>query len=136
MADVTVRKLGEMDAIFYGSFKRAGDELEIGSFGMNVIDMPANAGEQYPDHDHSHDSQEEVYIAIKGSGKIVLDDGAEEVPLDEETMVRVGPSVKRKLFAGDDGMRVLALGGVPGKGYERPDVFKKGTPDPTAQPAS
>jgi mannose-6-phosphate isomerase-like protein (cupin superfamily) len=135
MADVTVRKLGEMDAIFFGSFKRAGDELEIGSFGMNIIDMPPGAGEQYPDHTHEHDSQEEVYMAIKGSGKIVLNDGEEEVPLDEDTIVRVGPSVKRKIFSGDDGMRLLALGGVVGQPYTRPDVFKKGEPDPTQQPA-
>jgi mannose-6-phosphate isomerase-like protein (cupin superfamily) len=135
MADVTVRKVGEMDAIFFGAFKRAGDELEVGSFGMNVIDMPPDAGEQYPDHDHSHDNQEEVYMALKGSGKIVIDDGAEEHPLDEETIVRVGPTVKRKIFAGGDGMRLLALGGVPGQVYDRPETFRKGTPDPTKQQA-
>ena len=133
MADVTVRKVDEMDSIAFGAFKRAGDELEIGSFGMNVLDLPAGAGEQYPDHDHSHDNQEEVYLAVKGSGRIVLDDGAEEVPLDSETMVRVGPSVKRKIFAGDEGMRLLALGGVPGQPYERPEPFRKGAPDPTKQ---
>ena len=134
MADVTVKKIGEMDSIYYGSFKRAGSELEIGAFGMNVIDFPPRAGEHYPDHDHAHDSQEEVYMAISGSGRVVVDDGADEVPLDPETIVRVGPSVKRKIFAGDDGMRLLALGGVPGAGYERPEAFTKGTPDPTAQP--
>ncbi len=135
MADVTVKKVGEMDSIFYGSFKRAGDELEIGSFGMNVIDFPPDAGEQYPDHDHGHDDQEEVYLAQRGSGRIVIDDGAQEIPLDTETVVRVGPSVKRKIFAGSDGMRLIALGGVPGRPYERPEVFRKGTPDPTAQPS-
>jgi mannose-6-phosphate isomerase-like protein (cupin superfamily) len=122
-----------MDAIFFGAFKRAGDELEVGSFGMNVIEMPPGAGEQYPDHDHAHDNQEEVYIALKGSGRIVIDDGSDEVQLDPETMVRVGPTAKRKVFAGDDGLRLLALGGVPGQAYERPDVAKKGQPDPTAQ---
>lgn len=136
MADVTVRKLDEMDAIFFGAFKRAGDELEIGAFGMNIIDMPPGAGEQYPDHDHTHDNQEEVLIALKGSGRVVIDDGAEEIPLDAETFIRLGPTVKRKIFSGDDGLRLLALGGVPGQGYTRPDVFKKGQPDPTAQPAA
>ena len=136
MADVTVRKVGDMDAIFYGSFKRAGSELEVESFGMNIIDMPPGAGEQYPDHNHEHDSQEEVYLAVKGSGRIVLNDGEEEIPLDGETIVRVGPSVKRKIFSGDDGMRLLALGGVPGAVYERPEPFRKGVPDPTAQAAS
>lgn len=133
MADVTVKKVEEMDAIFFGSFKRAGDELEIGSFGLNVIDFPPDAGEQYPDHDHSHDNQEEVYLAQKGSGRIVIDDGAEEIPLDTDTIVRVGPTVKRKIFAGGEGLRLIALGGVPGQVYERPETFRKGTPDPTAQ---
>jgi mannose-6-phosphate isomerase-like protein (cupin superfamily) len=134
MADVTVCKVGEMDAIFHGAFKRAGDELEIESFGMNVIDMPAGAGEHYPDHDHSHDNQEEVYIALSGSGKIVIDDGAQEIDIDGDTLVRVGPSAKRKIHSGDQGLRLLALGGVPGQAYERPGMFKKGEPDPTAQP--
>ena len=133
MADVTVRKVDEMDSIAFGAFKRAGDELQIASFGMNVLDLPPGAGEQYPDHDHSHDNQEEVYLAVKGSGRIVLDDGAEEIPLDSETFVRVGPSVKRKIFAGDEGLRLLALGGVPGQVYERPEPFRKGAPDPTKQ---
>lgn len=135
MADVTVRKVEEMEAIFFGSFKRAGDELEVGAFGMNIIDFPPDAGEQYPDHDHTHDNQEEVLVAIKGSGKVVIDDGAEEHPIDADTVVRVGPTVKRKIWAGPEGMRLLALGGVPGAAYERPDVFKKGEPDPTVTAA-
>jgi mannose-6-phosphate isomerase-like protein (cupin superfamily) len=132
MPDVTVKKVGEMDSIFYGSFKRAGSELEIGAFGMNVIDFPPDAGEgTYPHHDHTHDDQEEVYIAWRGSGVITVDD--DEIPLDEETVVRVGPGTKRKIRSGPDGMRLLALGGVPGRAYERPETFTKGTPDPTAQ---
>jgi len=134
MADYTIKKLDEMEAIFFGSFKKAGAELEVGAFGMNIFDMPPNVGEQYPEHDHGHDSQEEVYVVLKGSGRIVVD--GKEVPLDPETVVRCGPSVTRKIFSGDEGMRVLALGGVPGQAYERPEVFKKGSPDPTVQTQS
>src|SRR5215212_8197271 len=108
MADVTVRKVGEMDAIFYGAFKRAGDDLEVASFGMNVIDFPPGSGEgTYPHHDHTHDDQEEVYLAWSGSGVITV--GDEEIPLDSETVVRVGPETKRKVRAGSDGLRLLAL---------------------------
>ena len=135
MADVTVKKVDEMDAIFFGSFKRAGDELEVGAFGMNIIDFPPDAGEQYPDHDHSHDNQEEVLVAMKGSGRVVIDDGADEFPIDADTVVRLGPTVKRKVWAGPEGLRLLALGGVRGAVYERPEVFVKGTPDPTKQDA-
>lgn len=135
MADVTVKKVDDMDSIFYGAFKRAGSDLEVQSFGLNVIDMPPGAGEQYPNHDHGHDSQEEVYFAWRGSGKMVIDDGAEEIPLDGETIVRVGPTAKRQIFAGDEGMRLIALGGVPGQVYDRPEPFRKETPDPTKQQA-
>jgi quercetin dioxygenase-like cupin family protein len=131
VADYVVKKLGEMEAIFFGSFKKAGAELEVGSFGMNIFDMPPNTGEQYPEHAHEHDNQEEVYVVLKGSGRIVVD--GKEVPLDSETVVRCGPGVTRKIFAGEQGMRVLALGGVPGQAYQRPAVFEKGAPDPTVQ---
>ena len=134
MADVTVKQLGEMDAMARGAFKRAGDELEVGAFGMNVIDFPPDAGEgAYPQHDHTHDDQEEVYIAWRGSGVITVDD--DEFPLDDETVVRVGVTAKRKVRSGPDGLRLLVIGGVAGAAYERPDVFKKGAPDPTAQTA-
>jgi mannose-6-phosphate isomerase-like protein (cupin superfamily) len=135
MADVTVRKVDDMEAIFFGAFKRAGAELEVEAFGMNIIDFPPDAGEQYPDHDHTHDNQEEVLVAIKGSGRVVIDDGAEEHPIDADTIVRVGPTVKRKIWAGSEGLRLLALGGVRGQAYERPEPFRKGVPDPaTATP--
>ena len=133
MAEMTVKKVGEMDSIAQGAFKRAGDELDVGAFGMNVIDFPPDSGEgAYPHHDHTHDNQEEVYIAWRGSGIITVDD--DEIPLDEETVVRVGVTAKRKVRSGADGLRLLVIGGVPGAAYTRPDVFKKGTPDPTAQP--
>ena len=133
MAEVTVKKVEEMDSIARGAFKRAGSELKLGAFGMNVLEFPPDSGEGvYPHHDHTHDDQEEVYIAWRGSGFITIDD--DEIEFDEETVVRVGPGAKRKIRSGPDGLRLLALGGVPGKAYERPDVFKKGAPDPTAQP--
>ena len=38
----------------------------------------------------------------------------------------------RKVWPGPDGIRLLVLGGVPGKVYEAPDVSKLGQPDPMA----
>jgi len=134
MGDVTVKKVADMDSIGRGAFKRAGDELEVQGLGMNVIDFPPDAGEGvYPHHDHTHDNQEEVYIAWRGSGVITVDD--DEFPLDEDTVVRVGVTAKRKVRSGPDGLRLLIIGGVAGEAYTRPDVFKKGTPDPTTQAA-
>jgi hypothetical protein len=57
----------------------------------------------------------------------------ERHPLDPDTIVRVGPKAKRKLYTGDEPVRVLALGGVPGEPYEAPEVSELGAPDPMAR---
>jgi len=129
MSDCTVKKIDEMEAVFRGSFKRARAELGVESFGMQVIDMPPNI-ERYPEHDHSHDNQEEVFLALRGGGEIEID--GERFPLDDEHMVRVGPSAKRKVWPGSDGIRLLVLGGIPGKPYQAPDLTQLGEPDPMA----
>jgi len=128
--DYAVKKIDDMEAIYLGAFKRARAEMGISSFGMQVMDIPAGA-DQYPEHDHSEDGQEEVYLALRGSGEIEIE--GERFPLDTETMIRVSPGTKRKIWPGDDGVRVLALGGTPGKPYEAPEISELGVADPMAQ---
>ena len=130
MADYTVKRIDEMETAFLGSFKRARAELGVEAFGMQVIDLPPNL-EQYPEHDHAESGQEEVFVVMRGGGDIEID--GERVAIDPETIVRVGPEATRKLLPGGEGMRVLALGGVPGAAYEPPDVSKLGEPDPMAR---
>lgn len=130
MSNHTVKRVSEMEAIFHGAFKRAGADLDVESFGMNVIDMPPNA-DQHPEHDHSEKGEEEVYIVLRGSGRIVVD--GEDVALDADTMVRAGATARRKVYAGPEGLRMLVVGGVPGGPYSRSEMFSKGGPDPTAK---
>jgi len=132
VGNYAVKRIDEMEAIFHGAFRRAGAELEVESFGLQIFDMPAGA-DQYPEHDHSEDGQEEVYVTLRGSGEWDID--GQRVPVDPENILRVSAGTKRKLTPGPDGIRVLALGGVPGKVYERPEPFKLGAPDPTATAA-
>jgi quercetin dioxygenase-like cupin family protein len=115
MADVTVKTLDEFDTAFGGAMKLVRHGLGVQSFGLQVIDFPPNA-DQYPEHDHSQDSQEEVYIVIDGA--VTLQAGGEEHELREGSFARVGPGEKRKLVTGAEGARVIALGGTPGKTYE------------------
>jgi mannose-6-phosphate isomerase-like protein (cupin superfamily) len=129
MEAYTAKRIDEMEAIFHGSFRRAGAELGIESFGLQVFDL-AGGSEHYPEHDHSHDGQEEVFVILSGSGEFEID--GERVQVDPERIVRVSAGAKRKLRPGPEGMRVLALGGMPGKLYERPEPFKLGAADPTA----
>ena len=130
MADYTVKRIDEMEAAFLGAFKRARAELGVEAFGMQVMDLPPTL-EQFPEHNHAESGQEEVYVVMSGRGE--LDVEGERVAMDPDTIVRVGPTATRKIYTGDEGMRVLALGGVPGRAYEPPDVSKLGAPDPMAR---
>jgi mannose-6-phosphate isomerase-like protein (cupin superfamily) len=127
MAGYAVKRIDDMEAVVAGTFKRARAELGVESFGFQVMDLPANL-EIYPEHDHAGDGQEEVYVALSGSGEVEID--GERHPIDPETMIMVGPGVKRKIWTSDEPMRLLAIGGIPGKPYEAPDVSQLGAPDP------
>lgn len=130
MADVSIKRIDDMEAVFGGAFKRARAELGVESFGMQVMDLPPNV-DGYPEHDHAESGQEEVFVVLRGGGEIEVD--GERHALDPDVIVRVGPTAKRKLWPGSDGMRVLALGGTPGQVYDPPAVSKLGEPDPLAQ---
>jgi mannose-6-phosphate isomerase-like protein (cupin superfamily) len=115
VGDYTAKRIGEMEASYGGGFVKARAELGVTAFGMQVIQLPPDYGD-YPEHDHSETGQEEVFLAIGGSGWIEID--GERVELDRETFVRVGPDSRRKVFAGPEGLRLLALGGAPGEPYK------------------
>lgn len=129
MSSFAVKNIDEMEAIYRGAFKRARAELGVESFGMQIIDMPPNY-ERYPEHDHTHDNQEEVFLVMRGGGEIEIE--GERFPLDPDHIARVSPETKRKLWPGPDGIRVVVLGGVPGEAYEAADITKLGEPDPMA----
>jgi hypothetical protein len=129
MSTHAVKKIDEMEAIYLGAFKRARAELGVESFGMAIIDLPPNF-ENYPEHDHAKDGQEEVFIALRGGGEIEI--AGERYPLDPDHVARVASGTMRKVWPGPDGLRLLALGGVPDGQYVAPDNSKLGEPDPMA----
>ena len=96
----SIKRIDDMEAIYLGGFKRARAELGVSSFGLAVIDLPPNF-DAYPEHDHSSDGQEEVYVTLRGGGEIEID--GERHPMDPDTMVMVGSGVRRKIFPGDEG---------------------------------
>jgi uncharacterized cupin superfamily protein len=129
MSTHAVKRIDDMNAIYGGAFKRARAELGVESFGMQIIDLPPNY-DSYPEHDHGEDGQEEVYFTLRGSGEIEIE--GDRYPLDEDHVAKVGPGIKRKVWPGDDGVRILVVGGKAGEVYEAPDISKLGTPDPMA----
>jgi quercetin dioxygenase-like cupin family protein len=120
MADYTVKNLSDMQAGFGGGFVKARAELGVTSFGMQVIRMPPDAGEQYPEHDHAEDGQEEVYTALGGSGWIDIE--GERVDLGKGDFIRIAAGTMRKVHAGSDGLEMLVIGACPGKAYEIPQM--------------
>jgi mannose-6-phosphate isomerase-like protein (cupin superfamily) len=117
----SVKRIDEMETAYGGGMRLARAALGVTSFGMQIEEFPPNFGE-YPEHTHSEDGQEEVYVVLRGNAEIEIE--GERIPLDSETIVRVGPGVSRRIFAGPQGVRILALGGVPGAVYEPPDFSK------------
>ncbi len=115
MSDYTAKRISDMEAGFGGGFVKVRAELGVKAFGMQVIQMPPNYSD-YPEHDHAESGQEEVFGVLSGSGWMEIE--GERVDLDGETFVRVGPEVKRKAFAGPEGLRMIVVGGSPGAAYE------------------
>jgi mannose-6-phosphate isomerase-like protein (cupin superfamily) len=127
MSDYTVKRFDEMEPILGGVFRRARASLGASAFGMQVLQMPAGA-DFYPNHDHAHDGQEEVYVVLGGSADFDID--GERVHVEPETAVRVAPRTKRQIHPGPEGVRILAVGGVPGGTYTAPEFTDLGGPEP------
>jgi uncharacterized cupin superfamily protein len=130
MPDYTHKRIDDMYATYLGGMKHARAELGVTSFGMQVIDLPPNV-DGYPEHDHSEAGQEEVYVVLSGEAELVVD--GDTITLDEGSMVRVGPDARRKLVTKNASVRILALGGAPGRPYEVSPNTELGAPDPLAR---
>lgn len=57
---------------------------------------------------HMHRDQEEIYVVLRGSGRIKIED--EILDLSEGDIVRLGPRVWRCTEAGPEGLQYLAIG--------------------------
>jgi quercetin dioxygenase-like cupin family protein len=58
---------------------------------------------------HSHREQEEAYVVVAGSGRVLLDGDTHD--LRQWDVVRVAPDVVRAFEAGPDGLDIVAVGG-------------------------
>jgi mannose-6-phosphate isomerase-like protein (cupin superfamily) len=63
---------------------------------------------------HSHREQEEAYVVVSGSGRMLLDD--EVLELRQWDVVRVAPEVVRAFEAGPEGLEMIAVGGPKPEG--------------------
>ncbi len=88
--------------------------LGLTAFGASVMNIPPDYTTR--SHDEADTGQQELYVGLSGSGWIVIDE-KERLPVDPEHVVRVDAGVPRTLSGGPEGVRILCIGGIPGKGY-------------------
>src|ERR1700722_6807761 len=101
--------VGERAPGIEGRFGRK--HLDSRDLGVSLFRYAANLRSPMP---HSHREQEEAYVVVAGSGRVLLDD--EVLELRQWDVVRVAPEVVRAFEAGPDGLELIAVGGPKPEG--------------------
>ena len=86
-------------------FRAATRPLALEHSGLTYQRIPP--GYRFP-YGHTHETQEEVYVVVRGSGRMKLDD--EVIELEEWDAVRVPPGTWRGYEAGPDGLELIVSG--------------------------
>ena len=106
---------GRLDGL-EGRFGRS--KLESRDLGISHWRYAPNL--RTPGGGHSHREQEEAYIVVAGSGRILIDD--EVIELRQWDVVRLAPETVRAFAAGPDGMELIAIGGPKPEGGDGEQV--------------
>jgi uncharacterized cupin superfamily protein len=132
MPDATIKRVDEMETFYDGMVTRARASLGVTSWGMQLFNFPPGF-DGYPNHNHADGAvdpgQEELYIPLAGSATLHLD--GEEHQLEPGVWARVGVSQLRRLVPGAEGVRLVVIGGTPGKAFEAPAWTELGAAPPT-----
>ena len=104
----------------FAKLVRAG--LDITAFGANIMDLPPDYSTA--SHDEADSGQQELYVALRGAGSVDIEDA--RLPVDADHLVRVDAGTARVLTSGPEGLRVLCIGGIPGRAYEPQDWSSSG----------
>jgi mannose-6-phosphate isomerase-like protein (cupin superfamily) len=86
-------------------FRLATQALKLERSGLGYQRIPP--GYRFP-YGHTHRTQEEVYVVLRGSGRMKLDE--EIVELGEWDTVRVSSGTWRGYEAGPEGLEILVIG--------------------------
>jgi mannose-6-phosphate isomerase-like protein (cupin superfamily) len=81
------------------------EDLGAEQTGFNYLIIKPDRREAFA---HRHREAEEVYVVLRGSGRVKLDDDI--VDLASLDAIRVGPGTARSFEAGPDGLAVLIFG--------------------------
>ncbi|MGH2959138.1 MAG: cupin domain-containing protein [Solirubrobacterales bacterium] len=116
---IPIEGCGAIKGVVEGvTFYPLGRALGASGFGLGefLIEPHGESESNYPRHVHTEDEQDEVYVVASGSG--FVEAGDERIELTEGEMIRIAPDVVRKWHAGDEAVRVIAIGAPTGKPYE------------------
>jgi mannose-6-phosphate isomerase-like protein (cupin superfamily) len=86
-------------------FRAATKALELEQSALSYQRLPP--GYRFP-YGHTHMKQEEVYVVLRGNGRMKVDD--EIVELEEWDAVRIPPHSWRGYEAGPEGLEILVIG--------------------------
>jgi mannose-6-phosphate isomerase-like protein (cupin superfamily) len=104
-----IKELEDIGRVFEGppdlEFRAATKPLELERSGLTYQRVPP--GYRFP-YGHTHQTQEEVYVVVRGGGRMKVDD--EIVDLREWDAVRVPPGSWRGYEAGPEGLELLIVG--------------------------
>jgi uncharacterized cupin superfamily protein len=114
MSEPRVMHSDEIDGASDSVFKPVGRLMGATAFGVNVEQFP-QGHDSYPDHDHSRDGQEEVYVVLAGQATLTIDGDDHVMRPGSVAFVPAGHS--RRFTMPDDSVRILAIGGKPGAPY-------------------
>jgi mannose-6-phosphate isomerase-like protein (cupin superfamily) len=122
MSGYSAKSIDALPTLWDGFAKLVRPGLDLKAFGANIMDLPPDYSTK--SHDEAESGQQELYVALRGSGAVVI--GDERLPLDADHLVRVDAGTGRVVSSGPDGLRVLCIGGVPGGVYEAPEWSSSG----------
>ena len=86
-------------------FRLATKALGLDHSGLGYQRLPPNY--RFP-YGHTHKRQEEIYLVLRGNGRMKLDD--EIVEVGQWDAIRVPPGTWRGYEAGPDGLELLVIG--------------------------
>jgi quercetin dioxygenase-like cupin family protein len=111
MSGFTLLNLRELDDVV--GDRAPGVEGRFGRSKLDSRDLGVSLFSYAPDlrspMAHRHREQEEAYVVVSGSGRVLLDGELQE--LRQWDVLRVAPEVVRAFEAGPDGLELVAIGG-------------------------
>ena len=115
MADVTFKRIDEMETLYHGVARRARAELGVTGWGMQVYELPPELGRPprpRPRRGTEEAGQEEVYIPLAGPRR--CSPTTRPSSCGPARWRASHPRQRRRILPGPDGIQYVAIGGVVG----------------------